>query len=164
MQTPDFSTTVLVNQTPAHVFHAITHVRRWWSEEIEGGTANLNDVFFYHYKDIHRCTVKLIEVIPDQRVVWLILDNHFSFIEDQSEWKNTRLVFEITSVGSQTQLQFTHVGLVLEYECYNVCKDGWSNYINNSLRNLIVTGQGQPNPKEGDGFNAQLAKKWNLQD
>jgi len=32
--------------------------------------------------------------------------------------------------------------------CYDICFDGWSDYINNKLRSLVTTGKGQPNPKE----------------
>ncbi|MDE3144182.1 MAG: SRPBCC domain-containing protein [Bacteroidota bacterium] len=162
MKTADFTTTLLVDQTPKATFDAINNVRGWWSEEIEGGTDKLHDVFLYHYKDIHVCKMKLIEVVPDKKVVWHVLDNHFSFTKDKTEWKDTIISFEISEKDNKTQLRFTHVGLVPEYECYDVCHDGWSNYINNSLRNLILTGKGQPNPKEGDGFNFQLAEKWKL--
>ena len=42
----------------------------------------------------------------------------------------------------------THQGLVPEYECFEICRDAWTSYIQNSLRNLIVTGKGQPNGKD----------------
>lgn len=145
MSNQDFSTTLLVEQTPEIVFHAINNVRGWWSEEIEGSTDQLNDVFTYHYLDIHRCQMKVIEVIPNEKVVWLVEDNYFNFTKDKSEWKGTKISFEISKKEKQTQIHFTHLGLVPEYECYTICKDAWSNYIHNSLRNLITTGKGQPN-------------------
>jgi len=162
MKTPDFTTTITVDQTPTEVFNAINNVRGWWSEEIEGSTGKLNDVFLYHYKDIHLCKIKLIEVVPYEKVVWLVLDNHFNFTKDKSEWKDTKIIFDISEKDNKTQLRFTHVGLVPNYECYDICYEAWSNYIQNSLRNLITTGKGQPNPKEGDGYNHQLAEKWKL--
>jgi hypothetical protein len=70
--------------------------------------------------------------------------------------------FEINKKGKQTELVFTHIGLVPDYECFNICSEGWANYIDGSLKNLITTGKGQPNPKEGKGFNAQIVEKWNL--
>jgi hypothetical protein len=143
-----FSTTILLDQSPQQAFKAVTNVRGWWSEEIEGGTSMLNDEFTYHYKDVHRCTMKLIEVIPDKRVVWLCTSNHFSFTKDKSEWIGTRISFNISGRGDQTEIRFTHSGLVPAYECFDVCRNAWTTYIQNSLRNLIATGKGTPNPKE----------------
>jgi uncharacterized protein YndB with AHSA1/START domain len=158
MATADFTTTFVVDQTPAEVFKAITNVRGWWSEEIEGGTAKLNDEFNYHYKDVHRSKMKLTEVIPNKKIVWLVLDNYFEFTKDKSEWKDNKIIFEITEKDNQTQLRFTQFGLVPGYECFDICSKAWGNYINNSLRSLITTGKGQPNPKEG-GFNEQLPEQ-----
>jgi hypothetical protein len=148
MPKQDFTTTILVDQTPKEAYDAVNNVRGWWSEEIEGRTDNLNAEFKYHYRDVHRCKMKIIEMIPHQKVVWLILDNYFNFIKDQSEWKDTKIIFEISKKGKQTQIHFTHLGLVPEYECYTICHDAWSGYIKNSLRRLIESGKGQPNPKE----------------
>ena len=162
MASTDFTASLLVDQTPKQAFNAIINLKAWWSEEIEGNTDKLNEVFLYHYKDIHICKMKLVELVPDKKIVWEVLENQFSFIEDQTEWKGTHLIFDIHSKDSKTQVKFTHQGLVPEYECYQVCYDGWTNYIHNSLHQLITTGKGTPNPKEGDGFNFELAEKWNL--
>ena len=89
------------------------------------------------------------------------MSNYFNFTKDKSEWTGTKIIFEISEKKNKTQLQFTHEGLTPDYECYNACYDGWSNYINKSLYSLITTGKGQPNPKEG-GFNQELIEKLNL--
>lgn len=158
MQNQNFTTTLVVDQTPEEVFNAINNPRKWWSEEIEGGTAKLNDEFNYHYKDVHICKMKLTEVIPGKKVVWLVMDNYFQFTKDKDEWKGNKIIFEITEKDNTTQLQFTQVGLVPAYECYDICQNAWSNYIKNSLHSLISTGKGQPNPKEG-GFNEELLQQ-----
>ena len=147
MATADFTTTIVVDQTPKQVFEAINNVRGWWSEEIEGNTDKLNDVFSYHYEDVHSCTVQLIEVVPDKKLVWKILDNHFNFTKDKTEWIDTKVSFEISKRGDKTQLVFTHIGLVPEYECYEACNQGWTHYIQTSLKNLIESGKGLPNAK-----------------
>lgn len=162
MDNKNFTTTLLVHQSPKEVFDAVINVRGWWSEEIEGGTKKLNDEFNYHYKDVHRSKMKLIEVIPNEKVVWHVIENHFNFTKDKSEWKDTKVSFEISKKDGRTQLVFTHIGLTPEYECYDICNDAWSNYINSSLFSLITEGKGQPNPKEG-GFNAQLVDQWKLE-
>jgi len=161
MKTQDFTATILVDQTPQQVFDAVNNVRGWWSEEIEGDTHKPNDEFTYHYKDVHICRMKLTEVVPNKKVVWQVLSNYFNFTKDKSEWTGTKIIFEISEKKNKTQLQFTHEGLTPDYECYDACYDGWSNYINKSLYGLITTGKGQPNPKEG-GFNQELIEKLNL--
>lgn len=149
MTTQDFNTTFSVDQTPNVVFDAITNVGGWWSENIEGGTAQLHDEFNYRFRDIHKCTMRLIEVIPDKKVVWLVLDNYFNFTEDKTEWTGTTIEFELSEKENQTHVHFTHRGLVPAYECYDLCFDSWNHYIKSSLFKLITTGQGEPNPREG---------------
>ncbi len=158
MATSGFTTAIVVDETPEEVFNAINNPCGWWSEEIEGSTEKLNDEFDYHYKDVHISKMKLIEVIPGKKVVWLVKENYFKFTKDRSEWTGTKISFEISKKGIQTQLRFTHIGLVPEYECYDICHGAWSNYIKNSLRSLITTGKGQPSPKESD-FNDQLLQQ-----
>jgi hypothetical protein len=147
MKTSNFTTTLLVDQTPTEAFNAINNVRGWWSEEIEGGTDKLNDEFTYHYEDVHRSKMKIIEFIPNKKIVWLVLDNYFKFTKDKSEWTGTKIIFEISAQDGKTKIQFTHLGLVPEYECYDICYKAWTSYIQNSLRSLVITGKGQPNGK-----------------
>jgi hypothetical protein len=147
-QKQDFATTFAVERTPQEAFDAILDVRGWWSQEVEGVTDQVGGEFDYHYQDVHRCTVRVTELVPGRKVVWRILDNHFDFIDDQSEWKDTEVVFEISETDGGAEVRFTHVGLVPQYECYEVCANAWGGYLSGSLRDLINTGQGQPNPTE----------------
>ena len=145
MTTKDFTTTILVDNTPEEVFDAINNVRGWWSEEIDGSTDKLNSEFDYHYEDVHRCKIKIIELVPNKKVVWSVLDNYFKFTKDKSEWKGTKIIFDIAEKDNKTEMRFTHQGLVPAYECYEICRDAWTGYIQKSLRNLITAGKGQPN-------------------
>ena len=147
MNTTDFTTTILVDQTPTEVFNAINNVRGWWSEEIEGITNEPGAMFKYHYEDVHRCKMKIVEFIPDQKVVWLVQENYFKFTTDKSEWIGNKIIFEIKKAGDKTELLFTQVGLVSAYECYEICEKAWTQYIQQSLYSLITTGKGQPNAK-----------------
>lgn len=163
MKNKNFTTTILVDQSPQEVFNAINNVRAWWSENIEGHTDNLNDEFIYQYKDVHVCKMKIIESITAKKVVWLVLENQFNFTADKNEWKGNQVVFEISEKDGKTQLEFTQAGLVPEYECYQVCRDAWNSYIQGSLKNLITSGKGNPNTREND-LNKELIKKWGLPD
>jgi hypothetical protein len=78
------------------------------------------------------------------------VDNYFDFVQDQDEWKDTDIVFDITETSDGTEVRFTHAGLTPQFQCYDVCSNAWTGYLTGSLRELILTGQGQPNPKGGD--------------
>ena len=145
MNNRSYTTAFMVNQTPEAAFAAINNVRGWWSEEIEGRTDKLGEEFKYHFQDIHRCKLKIAELVPGKKVVWRVLDNYFNFTKDKTEWTGTDVIFDISKKGDKTEVRFTHQGLVPEYECYDACREGWSTYINSSLLDLIVTGKGQPN-------------------
>ncbi|NLR64307.1 SRPBCC domain-containing protein [Chitinophaga varians] len=161
MSNQNFSVALLFDQSPAAVYEAVINPRAWWSEEIAGGTAKAGDVFDYHFEDIHRAKMKLTESVPDKRVVWHVLENEFKpglfgeaaaghvkgdgFENDKAEWVDTHVVFDIIKENDKTRLRFTHDGLVPDYECYDVCINGWKHYIQESLYSLITTGQGKPN-------------------
>lgn len=140
-----YTTTFLVDQTPHEVFEAVTNVRGWWSDGITGATARLGDQFIFQVKDVHYSKIKLVEVVPDKRVVWLVEFNYLGFVNDKTEWTGTRVIFDISQEGDKTRLVFTHEGLVPQYECYDVCSMAWTGYMDESLLPLITTGKGRPN-------------------
>jgi hypothetical protein len=148
MSSSNFAAAFSVDKSPEEAFNAIKNVRGWWSEEIEGSTDKVGDEFTYRYKDIHRCTMRLTEAVPGKKIVWLVLDNSFNFTQDATEWTGTEIHFDLARKGDHTEVRFMHLGLVPEYECFDVCSNAWGSYINGSLRQLIATGAGRPNPKE----------------
>jgi hypothetical protein len=145
MKNPDFTTTISVDQTPEQAFAAINNVRGWWSGEIEGATDKLGAEFTYRYKDVHRSTQKITELIPGKRVVWRVLESQLNPFKDKSEWNGTEIIFDISEKDGKTEVRFTHVGLVPQYECFGSCSNAWGMLVNTNLLKLITTGQGQPN-------------------
>jgi Activator of Hsp90 ATPase homolog 1-like protein len=139
MNEQNLTTTMTVDQTPEEAFAAINNVRGWWSGEIEGSTEKLGDEFTYRYQDVHYSKQKVVESIPGRKVVWLVLDARLNFAKDKTEWKGTEITFEISRKGIETEVRFTHVGLVPEFECFSSCSNAWGSYINDSLRSLITS-------------------------
>jgi hypothetical protein len=144
MKNKNFTTTLIVDQTPEEVFNVVRNVRGWWSgyysEEIKGDTKELNDEFSFRAGDgAHYSRQKLIEVIPGQKVVWLVTDSKLDFLEKKDEWTGTKIIFDISTKVNKTQLVFTHDGLMPEIECYNACAPAWSQYLHNKLLPLITS-------------------------
>jgi hypothetical protein len=158
VKSQNYTTAFTVDQTPEEAFDAINNVRGWWSGNIEGSTNKLGDEWTYRYKDIHYSKQKITELVPGQKVVWQVLDSYLNFIEDTAEWNGTKITFDIAKKGDQTEIRFSHLGLTPEVECYDACANAWGGYVNNSLRNLIAKGKGQPNPKEKAAGKKKTAK------
>jgi hypothetical protein len=148
MTDQNYTTAFTVKQTPDEVFAAINNVRAWWSGDIEGSTDKLGDEFTYRYKDDHYSKQKITGFIPGKKVVWRVLDGSLNFVEDRTEWTGTTIIFDISQNGDNTDVRFTHVGLVPKLECFDACSDAWGSYINGSLRSWITAGRGQPNSKQ----------------
>ncbi|MGC2035752.1 MAG: SRPBCC domain-containing protein [Thermoplasmata archaeon] len=144
----DLSYAFTVDPSPEKAFAAINNVRGWWSGNIEGDTDKLGAEWTYRYEDLHYSKQRITELVPGKRVVWLVLDSSLSFIKNKKEWNGTRITFDIARKGDNTEVRFTHVGLVPDQECYGACSDAWGSYIRGSLRSLISKGKGAPNAKE----------------
>jgi len=149
MKEQDYTTTITVNATAQEAFQGINSVTKWWTENLEGRSQKLDDEFTVQFGDVHVSTQKLVEVIPNKKVVWLVTDSNLNFIEDKHEWTGTKVSFEIFEKDKETQIRFTHLGLAPKVECFDACSNAWGQYIQQSLSGLINTGKGHPTPKEG---------------
>ena len=138
-----FTTTFLVDKSPQEVFDAVTNVPAWWTGEVVGRSAKVGDEFTFRYEDLHRSRQRVVESIPGEQVAWLVTEAHLAFAADPAEWVGTRIFFDISREGARTRLRFTHVGLSPACDCYDACNDGWTFYIQRSLRSLILTGKGE---------------------
>jgi hypothetical protein len=153
MKNKNFTAIYLVEQSPKEIFNAITNVRGWWSglysEEIEGSSNKLDDEFTFRAGDgAHYSKQKLVEIIPDKKIVWLVTDSKLSFIEKKNEWTGTKLCFEISKERDKTQVRFTHLGLVPEIECYGGCSGAWSDYLEKFLSPLASKDKSQTDKKK----------------
>lgn len=147
MKNQDYNETIEVNVTPHEAFNQINNVTKWWTENLEGQSQKLNDEFTVRFDDVHVSTQKLVEIIPDRRIVWLVTDCQLNFVQNKHEWNGTRICFDISQLNDKTQIRFTHEGLVPKIECFNGCSTAWGHYIKESLYKLLSVGVGQPEAK-----------------
>jgi uncharacterized protein YndB with AHSA1/START domain len=146
MTSQNFQSAFTVPQSPDVVFEAVTNPQKWWTGDIEGNTQRVGDEFSYRYGDVHYTKQRITELVPGRKVVWRVVDSHLSGPEDPSEWTGTEIIFEINEEDGQTELRFSHLGLVPEFECFDSCSSAWGFYVNGSLRRLITTGEGPSAP------------------
>jgi Activator of Hsp90 ATPase homolog 1-like protein len=148
MKQQDYHVSITANATPHQAFDAVNSVTKWWTENLEGASHKLDDEFSVQFGDVHYSRQKLIEVIPDKKVVWLVTDSRLNFLNDKKEWNDMKIVFDIVPKGDKTEVHFTQIGLTPAIECYTACSNAWGEYVKKSLLPLINTGKGNPTRKE----------------
>jgi hypothetical protein len=141
MENKNFSVSYLVDQSPKEIFASILNIREWWSglygEEIKGYANKLNDEFTFRAGDgQHYSKQKLVELIPDKKIVWLVTESKLDFLDKKDEWTGTKLCFGFEKQADQTNVTFTHFGLVPAIECYDSCSSAWSGYLEKYLMPL----------------------------
>lgn len=142
MKNQDFTTTILVEQTPAEVFSTLLNVRAWWSglyeESFEGSSEKVGDEFSFRAGGgAHYTKQKLVELVPNKKVVWLVTESHLSFVDTTDEWTGTKISFEVSQQDGKTKIVFTHFGLVPEFECYDSCAPAWTQYVQERLTKAL---------------------------
>lgn len=141
MKQENFTYSFTSSKSAEEIFELLLNIEQWWSglyeETIEGKSQKLNDEFtFKAGGGMHDTTQKLIELIPTKKIVWLVTNSKLTFLSDPSEWKNTKICFELSKEDDKTTITFTHDGLTPQIECYNACSVGWTGYLDNLKKKL----------------------------
>jgi uncharacterized protein YndB with AHSA1/START domain len=143
MTSNSYTATIEVERSPSEVFSHLTRdVSKWWGgKDLEGRSQDLNDEFTVHHPGAHFSRQRLVEVVPDQKIVWLVTEATLHWLKgDKHEWTNTKMIFEISTRNDKTVIRFTHEGLVPRKECYARCEQGWNMVIEDWLANFIADG------------------------
>src|SRR5438552_5006914 len=95
MKEENYTVSITVDATPQEAFKSINSVTKWWTENLEGSSQKLNDEFSVRFGNVHYSKQKLVEVIPDKKVVWLVTDSKLNFIKKNRKGQAKRIVSEI---------------------------------------------------------------------
>lgn len=143
METQNYHRQVTVHKKPGEAFDAICHVSDWWAKDLTGSSGKLNDIFTVRFGETF-VTFRITELIPGRKIVWYVNDCNLHWLNDKKEWKDTTVIWTLSSENGSTHIDFTHVGLIPEVECYDQCVKGWDFYVMESLKKLIIQGKGLP--------------------
>ena len=143
MKTQEFHCSIAVNITAKEAEQMISRVSEWWVKDVEGKTKKLNDEFTVHFSTTW-VAFKIIEVIQEKKIVWLVTNCNLPWNTDFKEWKDTQIVWEISNEKNKTKINFNHIGLS-KLDCGNQCMNSWGGYIKQSLLKLITEGKGLQN-------------------
>jgi len=141
MKKNDFHCHITVNATPQKAMEGILQVAKWWTKDFKGNSQKINDEFTIQHGDAHYSKHKLIEILPDKKLVWLITESDLNWLKhNKQEWTNTKTIFVLKPKDQLTIIEFTHEGLVPEMECYFRCIEGWEMVIKERLFEYLIKG------------------------
>jgi hypothetical protein len=143
MEKKDYHSSITANISPAKAFECISHVEAWWTNSFEGKSQRAGDVFTVRFGETF-VTFKVTDAVAGKKVSWEVIDCNLHWLSDKEEWKGTVVSWEVSAQRDVTKIDFTHLGLVPEVECYENCEKGWNFFIKESLFKFITEGKGLP--------------------
>ncbi|HMD45349.1 MAG TPA: SRPBCC domain-containing protein [Acidimicrobiales bacterium] len=123
------------------VFRALTTIEGltgWWASSATGsaGAGGRFDLGFGGLGET--ITMQVDRAQPPAVVTWTCLRH-----SGLPDWDGTTITFELAPEAGGTGLDFRHVGLVPDLECYGQCRAGWERFLS-SLRAYTESGRGAP--------------------
>jgi uncharacterized protein YndB with AHSA1/START domain len=143
-----YQQSLLLAAPPAVVYQALTTqqgLRGWWTQDCDAETGVGGSIRFGFGSNATKA-VRIEQLVPGREVLWLctMAQIHVGGLKRKDEWVGTQIAFHLSEEGQgQTRLHFEHVGLVPEFECYDLCNQGWQFFMD-SLQQYIATGRGTP--------------------
>lgn len=145
----DYIHEIKVNSTADRIYHALTQeIPLWWTEWFEGSSSEAGNLFTIRFgEQIHK-TMRVRELTANAKVVWSVEDSLIALpeLKNQTEWIGTTIIWEIEGKKEISQIKLTHIGLNPAIECYEICSNGWLQFIG-SLKKFLETGEGTPYKK-----------------
>lgn len=128
---------------PRHaVFEALTTpagLARWWTEDTQGD-GDEGGVLAFRFGEAGGFDMKVLEVAPDDRVLWEVIDG-------PEEWIGTQVSWDLRTAGDYTIVMFAHRGWREPVEFMHHCSTKWATFLM-SLKSLLETGTGAPAPRD----------------
>lgn len=136
---------IKIHASSERVYKAITTadgIRQWWTRDaaIEPRLGAVGEFGFYGKRFVAKVTVE--ELDPVNRVRWKVTN---------SAWQANDIEFALRADGNDTTLLFAHRGFPRADEGFASATTRWGFYLL-SLKRYLQTGQGTPNPDDGEGL------------
>ncbi len=142
----NYMSTIEVATTVEKAYNALTReISLWWTEMFEGSSLHTGDLFTIRFGDNIYKTMQVKELSPCSKVIWFVEDSLIALpeLKNRTEWIGTTIIWEIEPKEDDTRIKVTHIGLNPDIECYEICSNGWIQFLG-SLKLFLETGEGKP--------------------
>jgi uncharacterized protein YndB with AHSA1/START domain len=115
----------------------------WWTEDTKG-ESKVGGVIQFHFtadgKELGGFDMKVLELRPDQRVLWEVVGG-------PEEWIGTKVSWELKQEDGFAIVLFKHQDWKEPVEFMYHCSTKWAIFLM-SLKSLVETGKGAPSPHD----------------
>lgn len=109
----------------------------WWAPA--SGTSSTGGKLLFHFGE-HQIEMTVRELVPDKKVVW-------QCTEQEGEWKDTLIEFELLDDGEQVFINFAHRDWAEQTSLCSHCSTKWAVFLL-SLKDYLEKGKGRPFPED----------------
>jgi uncharacterized protein YndB with AHSA1/START domain len=124
------------------VYRALTTLpglAAWWTTDTRGSAA-VGGVIEFIFGTRGYINMKVIELDPDQRVVWQVVDG-------PQDWIGSAVSFDLKQEGEQTTVLFKQQGWKEQSEFMHHCSTKWATFLL-SLKAAVESGRGRAFPDD----------------
>jgi hypothetical protein len=115
----------------------------WWTNDTRG-VSKVGEILNFHFtkgdEEIGRFDMKVLELVPNQRVRWEVVGG-------MGEWIGTKMHFELKVEGEYVIVLFKHGDWKEPSEGMHHCTTKWAIFMM-SLKLLCESGKGSPSPND----------------
>jgi uncharacterized protein YndB with AHSA1/START domain len=131
-----------IQSLPSAVYTALTTPERlagWWTNDTKGEGDQVGQILQFRFP-VGGFDMRVLELEPDQRVLWEVVDG-------PEEWIGTHVDWKLNQADDYTLVRFKHEGWKEPVEFMHHCSTKWAVFLL-SLKSLIETGKGRPSPDD----------------
>ncbi len=119
-------------------------VAGWWTTNTQG-ESKVGGVLQFRFnaadgREVGGFDMKVLELHPATRVLWQVVGG-------PEEWIDTKISFDLKQEGDYCIVLFKHQGWKEPVEFMHHCSTKWATFLM-SLKSLVETGKGDPNPHD----------------
>lgn len=122
------------------VFDALSKQMELWWGKVDQTIKGVGDEFSVFFGKAY-WTFQIVEFEENDSMAWKVIDGQPEF---NNEWVGTLLLWQLKEDEGKVIVSFTHLGLVPEFDCYDICAPTWDMFITKSLKQFVETGKGTP--------------------
>jgi hypothetical protein len=103
----DYHHTVKAMVSADEAYRKIARVSDWWNQRSTGKTQNAGDAFRVDFGETW-VDFEVVEAVPNERMVWHVTDCNLHSFKDRKEWKDTNVIWDLTTEDGTTTVTMTH--------------------------------------------------------